>query len=100
VDDRLECDCLVLVAARVEDDAGDVLRSQHDSDFASEREIQNSEVSFWPVKGSRLLAVSDLLTASNLPSCLTLMKVRSGKDSVRVTPETDEANIVGRMAEP
>jgi hypothetical protein len=40
VDHRLECDCLVLAAARVDDDdAGDVLRSQDTSDFASEREI-------------------------------------------------------------
>jgi hypothetical protein len=67
VADRLDCDCLVLVAAPVNnDDAGEVLRSRDASNFDSEQEPSKSEVSSGPVKGSQLLAVSDLLTASNL----------------------------------
>jgi hypothetical protein len=44
------------------------------------RELENSEVSSGPAKGSQLLAVSDLLTASNFTSRLTLVKcpVREG----------------------
>jgi hypothetical protein len=45
--------------------AGDVLRSQDASEFASRRDLQNSEVSSRSVNGSQLLAVSKSLAASN-----------------------------------
>jgi hypothetical protein len=72
VADRLQCACPVLVAERVDGaDAGDVPRRQDAFDFASQRDLQNSEVSSRSARDSQLLAVSKSLTASNCMSRLT-----------------------------
>jgi hypothetical protein len=65
VDHRLECCCLVLVAAHGPRRARDVPRSQDVFDFPSKPDFENSEVGSGPANGSQLLTVSDLLTASN-----------------------------------
>jgi hypothetical protein len=72
VADRLQCACPVLVAAPVDGaDAGDFPRRQDAFGFVSLRDFQNSEVSRRSARDSQLLAVNDLLTASNFMSRLT-----------------------------